>query len=259
MNLPRWLLTGLTIVVLPGEGGESRSFALSGRVARMAVLGVALLTLVGLAMVGSWAGLALRAARAVQLQETVDSLAEENQRILGLADELARIEREYEHIRGLFGPPQSEVSQGLWLPPSGLPAGQALIPAAHADLPTSWPLTESGFVTQGLFAGDAGDHPGLDIAIASGSYVRAAGAGKVVRVGEDAAYGRFVVLEHGEGYQSVYGHTSMVLVERGASVRQNEVIALTGSTGRSTAPHLHFEILLDGAPVDPLTMVEQPG
>jgi murein DD-endopeptidase MepM/ murein hydrolase activator NlpD len=57
----------------------------------------------------------------------------------------------------------------------------------------------------------------------------------------------------------VYAHASAVLVDRGQLVRRGEVIALTGSTGRSTAAHLHFEILLDGLPVDPLSMVEQPG
>ncbi len=71
-------------------------------------------------------------------------------------------------------------------------------------------------------------------------------------------YGFFVVLEHGDGYQTVYAHASAILVERGQVVRRNEVVALSGSTGRSTAAHLHFEILLDGLPVDPLSMVEQP-
>jgi murein DD-endopeptidase MepM/ murein hydrolase activator NlpD len=67
-----------------------------------------------------------------------------------------------------------------------------------------------------------------------------------------------VVVEHGGGYETVYAHASMILVGRGQVVRRGEVIALSGSTGRSTAAHLHFEILLDGRPVDPLSMVEQP-
>jgi murein DD-endopeptidase MepM/ murein hydrolase activator NlpD len=77
-------------------------------------------------------------------------------------------------------------------------------------------------------------------------------------VGEDPVYGFFVVLDHGDGYQTVYAHTSMILVERGQNVRRKEVIALSGSTGQSTAAHLHFEILLDGLPLDPLSMVESP-
>jgi murein DD-endopeptidase MepM/ murein hydrolase activator NlpD len=71
-------------------------------------------------------------------------------------------------------------------------------------------------------------------------------------------YGIFLVLDHGEEYRSLYAHASLLLVTVGDRVRRDEVIALTGSSGRSTAPHLHFEIRRDGEPVDPLTMVTQP-
>jgi murein DD-endopeptidase MepM/ murein hydrolase activator NlpD len=113
-------------------------------------------------------------------------------------------------------------------------------------------------VTQGLHAGSAGGHPGLDIAVPSDSYIRAAGGGRVSDVGEDAVYGRFVVIDHGGGYSTLYGHASTTLVTLGQEVRERQVVALSGSTGRSTAPHLHFEVLLEGEPVDPLTMVQQP-
>jgi murein DD-endopeptidase MepM/ murein hydrolase activator NlpD len=113
-------------------------------------------------------------------------------------------------------------------------------------------------VTQGLLEGEGTSHPGLDIAVPADSYVRAAGAAIVVDVGEDAVYGRFVTLDHGDGYRTLYAHASETLVEPGQRVRRNEVIALSGSTGRSTAPHLHFEILLNGEAVDPLSMVKPP-
>jgi murein DD-endopeptidase MepM/ murein hydrolase activator NlpD len=103
-----------------------------------------------------------------------------------------------------------------------------------------------------------GQHSGVDIAAPTDAYVRAAGPGTVVDVGEDRVYGRFILLEHGGGYRSRYAHASTTFVERGQRVRRNEIIALTGSTGRSTAPHLHFEILMNGDPVDPLTLVDQP-
>jgi murein DD-endopeptidase MepM/ murein hydrolase activator NlpD len=121
-----------------------------------------------------------------------------------------------------------------------------------------WPLTERGFVTRGLHEGLEGGHPGLDIAVASDSYIRAAGGGTVIDIGEDAVYGRYVVLDHGGGYSTLYGHASLHLVGLGQTVRERQVIALSGSTGRSTGPHLHFEVLVDGEHVDPLTVVEQP-
>ncbi len=252
--------SGLTVVFVPDEGGESRSLRFSPRGLRISiVLGVTALVL-GAVMFVSWWYFALNTARSWSLQAQVDSLQAERVQVMVLADELARVEAEYERIRLLFGPSEGPVAHDLWLPPSGLPtSGSASLgPETEDYLPTSWPLTQSGFITQPMIAQDAGDHPGLDIAIASDSYIRAAGGGRVLRTGEDPLYGRFVVLEHGDGYQTVYAHASLILVERGQSVRRQEVIALTGSTGQSTAPHLHFEILLDGLPVDPLSMVEQP-
>jgi len=251
---------GLTIVLLPEESGESRSFRLSARGLRVAVISGVLALLVGGVMVTSWWYLAFHTARSWQLQAVVDSLQEERVQIFSLAEELIRVEAEYEHLRSLFGPGETPISPYLWLPPSGLPGsrGAGQQPESGDHLPTSWPLTEAGYITQPLISGDAGDHPGLDIAIPTDSYIRAAGAGRVLRVGEDPMYGFFVVLEHGDGYQTVYAHASTILVERGQNVRRNEVIALSGSTGQSTAAHLHFEILLDGLPLDPLSMVEPP-
>jgi murein DD-endopeptidase MepM/ murein hydrolase activator NlpD len=113
-------------------------------------------------------------------------------------------------------------------------------------------------VTRGLFEDDGGAHTGLDIAAPTGSYVRAAGAGRVVDVGEGPTYGKYVRIDHDNGYETLYAHASYTLVELGEEVRKNEVIALSGSTGESTAPHLHFEILFEGETVDPLKLVQQP-
>jgi len=251
---------GLTVVLVPDEGGESKSFRLSPKGLRASIVGGIFALVVGGVMVTSWWYLAFNTARSWQLQAVVDSLREERVQILSLADELTRVEEEYEHLRSLFGSTEAPIAPDLWLPPSGLPGSRTVGQGADTDdqLPTSWPLTESGYITQPLVSGGVGGHPGLDIAIPTDSYVRAAGAGRVVRVGEDPMYGLFVVLEHGGGYQTVYAHASTILVARGQTVRTAEVIALSGSTGQSTAAHLHFEILLDGLPLDPLSMVVQP-
>lgn len=85
----------------------------------------------------------------------------------------------------------------------------------------------------------------------------AAGGGRVKQTGTDSAYGEFVLLQHPSGYETMYGHLSRVVVQQGAMVRAGQVIGLSGSTGRSTAPHLHFEIRRGGQSVDPLTMVRE--
>lgn len=253
---------GLTVQLIPDEGGRTRSLRLSGRGVRRLVLGGGLGLLALGIMTGSWWFLAVEAARGWRLEGVVDSLEMERGQILALAQRLEEMEEGYDRLRSLFGPSENPVAPDLWLPPAGLPGSRPVGNASESNenLPTSWPLTQSGFVTQPLVEGAVEEeHPGLDIAVPTDSYIRAAGGGRVLRLGEDPVYGQFLVLEHGEGYQTVYGHASAILVSRGQMVRRGEVVALTGSTGRSTAPHLHFEILLDGLPVDPLSMVEQPG
>ncbi|MFC1660504.1 M23 family metallopeptidase [Gemmatimonadota bacterium] len=253
--------TGFTLVLLPEEGGKSRSLYLSPTRLRVLLGLAAILLLAFLVLASSWGYLAVEAGRAITLRSAVDSLEAERIQIQVLAQQLERAEAEYDRVRALFGPASAAVAPDLWLPPSGLPGSQTVSEEGQetGETPTSWPLTEAGFVTQALIEGGATDHPGVDIAVPTGSYVRAAGAGRVLRLGEDPAYGLFLVLDHSDGYQTVYAHTSMVLVDRGQMVRRNEVIALSGSTGRSTAPHLHFEVLQDGIPVDPLSLVEPPG
>lgn len=250
----------LTVMLLPDDGQEGRTFRISYRLLRTLVVLGAVVAL-GLTLVaGSWWYLAARASRVTELQRQVDTLRTEQARIQALGHQLAGIEKDYGKIRVLFGDAPSARSD-VWLPPAtGTPRLRVggTRDVAKASLPTSWPLTERGFVTQGLLRGDKGEHPGLDIAVPTGSYIRAAGAGKVVDVGTDPVYGRFVVIDHGHGYTSLYGHASLTLVTAGEHVRQDEVIALSGSTGHSTAPHLHFEILKNGRAVDPLTMVHQP-
>jgi murein DD-endopeptidase MepM/ murein hydrolase activator NlpD len=75
--------------------------------------------------------------------------------------------------------------------------------------------------------------------------------GKVIETGTLEIYGHFVIIDHDGGYQSVYGHLNEILVSEGQMVDAGEVIALSGNSGISTGPHLHFEIRRDGKPVDP--------
>ena len=137
---------GLTVVFVPDESGESRSFRLSPRGLRVSIiLGTISLVAVGV-MVASWWYFALHAANSWQLQALVDSLQAERVQILSLAEELGRVESEYERIRLLFGPAEAPIASDLWLPPSGLPGSRSVGegPESEDYLPTSWPLTESG-------------------------------------------------------------------------------------------------------------------
>jgi murein DD-endopeptidase MepM/ murein hydrolase activator NlpD len=95
-------------------------------------------------------------------------------------------------------------------------------------------------------------HTGIDIAAASGTAIKAAGDGVVVFAGRWGGYGNCVILDHGGGVATLYGHCSRLAVSEGQNVTQGQSIAYVGSTGLSTGPHLHFEVRRDGHPVDPM-------
>jgi murein DD-endopeptidase MepM/ murein hydrolase activator NlpD len=94
-------------------------------------------------------------------------------------------------------------------------------------------------------------HPGIDFAGQMGDPIVAVAAGVVVFCGEHQGYGRMVEIDHGGGYSTRYAHQEMMLVALGDVVKKGQVIGLIGSTGRSTGPHVHFEVLKDGRQVDP--------
>jgi murein DD-endopeptidase MepM/ murein hydrolase activator NlpD len=95
-------------------------------------------------------------------------------------------------------------------------------------------------------------HTGTDIVAPSGTPIHAAGAGVVIMAGWNTAYGNMVIIDHGGGVSSLYGHQSSLNVTEGESVQANQVIGYVGSTGWSTGPHLHFEVREGGNPTDPL-------
>lgn len=99
---------------------------------------------------------------------------------------------------------------------------------------------------------DGRNHNGVDLAANMGDSIRAARDGEVLLSGTVPGYGLTVVLRHGDGTRTLYGHASRLLVRAGQRVKQGEAIARVGSTGRSTGPHLHFEIIVQEKPRDPL-------
>lgn len=101
------------------------------------------------------------------------------------------------------------------------------------------------------FTGQLARHTGLDIPARHGTAILASGGGRVVSAGYKGAYGLAVVIDHGDGLSTLYGHASRLLVRVGDVVLPQQKIALVGSTGRSTGPHLHFEVIRSGHRVEP--------
>lgn len=120
-----------------------------------------------------------------------------------------------------------------------------------------WPLSNVSIVTSvfGLRWGEI--HPGLDMPVPRGTIVRAAKDGRVVTSGYGGGYGKEIVIEHRNNYITRYAHNSVLFVKVGDCVRKGQAIGLVGSSGRSTGPHLHFEIRLNDIPLDPLDFLPE--
>jgi murein DD-endopeptidase MepM/ murein hydrolase activator NlpD len=105
------------------------------------------------------------------------------------------------------------------------------------------------------FSGHEAYHKGVDFAGTAGSNVMAVAAGVVTWAGERTGYGNLVEINHGDGYVTRYAHNERTLVKVGQTVKRGEAVALMGSTGRSTGPHVHFEVIRNGRQVDPLSFI----
>jgi murein DD-endopeptidase MepM/ murein hydrolase activator NlpD len=109
------------------------------------------------------------------------------------------------------------------------------------------------------FSGEGAFHKGVDIAAPSGTGVRVTADGIVVHAAYDSGYGRLVVVDHGNGMQTYYAHLSAFRVHAGQELRRGDIVGAVGSSGRVTAPHLHYEVRVGGAPVNPYFYLAKSG
>ncbi len=121
--------------------------------------------------------------------------------------------------------------------------------------PKGWPtkgwLTSYFGMRKSPFTGRRVMHEGLDIAANIGTPVIATADGIVARISYSSGYGKMVALDHGYGYRTIFGHNSKILVKSGQQIKRGDIIAKVGNTGRSTGSHLHYELRLNGVPIDP--------
>ena len=130
---------------------------------------------------------------------------------------------------------------------AGSPAPVVSAPSAAGYI---WPV--HGVMTSSFGWRWGRMHEGIDIAVGSGTPVVASASGTVIVAGWVGGYGNLVVIDHGNGIATAYGHNTNVTVGTGQQVAQGQLIAYSGSTGHSTGPHVHFEVRVNGSPVDPL-------
>ncbi len=205
-------------------------------------------------------------AEAVRVEAAAESATSEQRglvsRLVASRDELAAAQREKHSTLASIQSDRSNVlaeiedleaqSEAL---AARIRAAQQQSSASNAPVVSgsgqlSWPV--SGPVTSSFGVRWGRMHEGIDIAVGQGTPVRAAAAGTVIYAGWMEGYGNLVAIDHGNGLSTAYGHNSSLASSVGQSVSAGQVIAYSGSTGHSTGPHVHFEVRVNGAPVDPL-------
>jgi len=183
----------------------------------------------------------LRSQAELERQQVAATEAQEQQMIDGLRARKADFEAEYLALQARIG---NSLSRGSPVPGNGRLA---------------WPV--DGAVTSGFgprthpILGGSRMHKGVDISAPSGTPIKAAGDGVVVMAGSNGGYGNWTLIDHGDGLATGYAHQSSIGVSTGRRVRTGDVIGRVGSTGASTGPHLHWEVRVNGEPVDPMGWV----
>jgi len=143
-----------------------------------------------------------------------------------------------------------QAAQSAAATPSPAGSEASATPPTSSGARLSWPV--SGPIASGFGPRWGKMHEGIDISVGTGTPVRAAAGGTVIYAGWLGGYGNLVVVDHGGGLSTAYAHNSSLPVGQGASVDAGTVIALSGNTGDSSGPHVHFEVRVNGSAVDPL-------
>ena len=245
-----------TLQLVRRDGRGVRSLPLGRARLLLSVAGM-IVGLFGMGFFGGFlAASRVESSRILELEAEIAALESERERMNQLAGRLNELEDEFGVLRDAVtaGRPAESPPVNV-VPTRGVEVGSR---SSAEPATAAWPLSQRGFVTRHF--GSRPDasregHTGLDIAVPTGSYVRAIQAGRVEEAGEDAVYGKFLRIAHADGLTSLYGHNAWLFAASGDAVERLEVIALTGNTGRSSAPHLHLELARNGTLFDPLSLV----
>jgi murein DD-endopeptidase MepM/ murein hydrolase activator NlpD len=253
-----------SIIIVPHDLKKTRTvripYALFYALVGILAAGVAIM----IVFAATYGALLLKVQEGRIYKRQLEELEKRQVQIVELRRNLAQLRSMNLQVRRMLGlvvtPGDSvaltQVERGNTGMPEGLRSEQAAMLRA---IPTFWPVR--GFITNrfSLAEGEKGTifHGGIDIAVDRGTPVRAAASGYVTEAGWNDSYGYYVQIDHGYGIKTLYAHADMLVVSKGERVAQGQTIAYSGNTGRSTAPHLHFQVTQNNIPVDPLKYLLQ--
>ena len=248
----------LTVMIIP-EGAEARRGFRIRTWLLQAILGGFGILLIGIILFFVFYG------KIIGKAAMADGLEAENERLLKYQYKVQLLERNLNQTRDIVGRLINLAGVDIEFPvmpddsilfASLDQEGMASVTrSAGPDLSLPIGLPAKGFITQDFTLGDSSHyHPGIDIACAEGTPVLSTATGEVVMTGFDEVYGNIVVIKHNDSVTTLFGHNKEILVEPGEKVLPGSRIALSGNTGKSTAPHVHYEIRVNDEPINPMEM-----
>ena len=249
----------MSILFVPEEEGETRSVRLSAGLLKLLKWIAILLALILAGGIVSFVILTQKTAQYGRLLNENLKLLEDNRRIYQQAEELNKLKQMDLQIRRSMG-----IALGLdsvyQSSPDEFPDYEYTPqPSAFAGgyvrfIPPADGLISRGF-KDALFPQQG--HTGIDFALPIGTLVNAAADGWALFYGWHYRYGNYLIIQHPNDYTTFYGHNQAVLVEIGEQVKAGQPVAISGDSGHSSAPHLHFEIRHRGKPIDPVILIPQ--
>ncbi|MFZ1946395.1 MAG: M23 family metallopeptidase [bacterium] len=262
------LRKGFSLIVTPHGTGTTVTFDLPASVG-LVILVLVVVFFVGIGFVGvTYTKLAVLAFQATKLRAENEVLRGENQKVGEIQEELARIETARHQIEtwagiadrrsGGAGDVGSDMASTNFWPRRYSYGIMKPFYVEVAAFPEGLMLPVDGWISRAFSEGTRRQpgHSGMDIAASTGTPVRCALDGVVKSAGWDDVYGNLIVVAHGDSLETLYGHNDKMLVKEGDRVTKGQAVALAGSTGKSTAPHVHFEIRRNNKPVDPSAFLD---
>ncbi len=239
---------GYSITLTSTDSSNSRYIFLSKRFMILVLLIVGLVASLVIVAVASYSRVYYRAVQADILQRRNAEIESEFAKLKEIEEKLELAEASGEKIKIMLGiektppPVQPTVSESL----ATYAKHTELLPEKEGNIPALLPTT--GEISRSYVPG----HEALDIAAPRFSAVIATASGKVSATGWDSLYGNYVIIQHDDNYSTFYGHLNLVDVTDDDYVAGGEIIGTVGSSGRSTSPHLHYEVRFRGKAVDPM-------
>ncbi|NNE10243.1 MAG: peptidoglycan DD-metalloendopeptidase family protein [Gemmatimonadetes bacterium] len=267
-----------SLIIAPSDGSKSYQLQVDRRTLVVLIAALAVLLMGFAFMIVTYGGLMHRVRNWQSLQGRVAELEARESHYQGLELEVVELREMDRRVRSLIGLPEApsvtaEATDAGVNGAEGLPAGAPRLVLSEAIMPDEaqlkkiekdldkyhekWRWPAEGFVSSefGEERESGGIHSGLDIAAPRNTLIEAPRGGTVSAAGWNDTYGWVVVLDHGDGLNSIYCHNTKLVVQEGDKVSLGDPIAFLGNTGISTAPHLHFEIRKDGYAIDPVYLL----